>query len=97
MPTYIILGQFTDQGIRSVKDSPKRADAMKESARKVGVTVKDVYWTLGHYDVVTVVDSPDDASVTAMLLSTGALGNLRTQCLRAFNADEMGKILGKVK
>lgn len=96
MPTYIVLGQFTDQGIKSVKDSPKRAGAMREMAAKVGVTVKDVYWTLGQYDVVTVVDAPDDASVTAMLLSTGALGNVRTTCMRAFNADDMSKVIGKI-
>jgi len=96
MPTYIVLGQFTDQGIRSVKDSPKRADAMREMGKKTGVTVKDVYWTLGQYDVVTVVDAPDDASVTAMLLSTGALGNVRTTCMRAFNADEMSKVIAKI-
>jgi len=96
MPTYIVLGQFTDQGIRSVKDSPKRADAMREIGKKTGVTVKDVYWTLGQYDVVTVVDAPDDASVTAMLLSTGALGNVRTTCMRAFNADEMSKVIAKI-
>ena len=97
MPTYVVLGQLTDQGIRTVKDSPKRAEAMKEMGKKVGVTVKEVYWTLGHYDVVTVVDAPDDTSVTALLLSTGGLGNVRTQCLRAFNSEEMGKILAKVK
>jgi uncharacterized protein with GYD domain len=96
MPTYIVLGQFTDQGIRGVKESPKRADAMRAMAKKTGVTVKDVYWTLGQYDVVTVLDAPDDASVTAMLLSTGALGNVRTHCLRAFNAEEMAKVLGKM-
>ena len=96
MPTYIVLGQFTDQGIRNVKDSPKRAEAMKATAKKMGVTVKEVYWTLGPYDVVTVVDAPDDTSVTAMLLSTGGLGNVRTQCLRAFQADEMGRIVGKM-
>ncbi len=96
MPTYIVLGQFTDQGIKSVKDSPKRADAMREMGKKTGVTVKDVYWTLGQYDVVTVVDAPDDAAVTAMLLSTGALGNVRTTCMRAFNADEMSKVIARV-
>ena len=96
MPTYIVLGQFTDQGLRNVKDSPKRAEAMRAMAKKTGVTVKDVYWTLGKYDVVTIVDAPDDTAVTAMLLSTGGLGNVRTHCLRAFNADEMGKVLGKM-
>jgi len=96
MPTYIVLGQFTDQGIRNVKDSPKRAEALKALAKKAGGTIKDVYWTLGQYDVVTVVEAPDDVAMTAVLLSTGGLGNVRTQCLRAFNADEMGKILGKM-
>lgn len=96
MPTYIVLGQFTDQGMKNVKDSPKRAQAMRDMAKKTGVTVKDVYWTLGQYDVVTVVEAPDDTSVTAMLLSTGGLGNVRTHCLRAFNADEMSSVLGKM-
>ena len=97
MPTYIVLGQFTDQGIRNVKESPKRAEAMRAMAKSVGVTVKEVYWTLGQYDIVTVVDAPDDTAVTAMLLSKGGLGNVRTHCLRAFNAEEMGKILGKME
>ena len=96
MPTYIVLGQFTDQGIRQVKDTMKRAEALKEMGRKAGVTVKEVYWTLGHYDVVTVVDAPDDLSVTALLLSVGGLGNVRTQCLRAFDGDEMGRIVAKM-
>ena len=95
MATYIVLGQFTDQGIRNAKDSPKRADALREMAKKAGATVKDVYWTLGQYDVVTTIDAPDDATLTALLLSVGALGNVRTQALRAFSADEMGRILKK--
>ena len=95
MATYIVLGQFTDQGIRNAKDSPKRADALREMAKKAGATVKDVYWTLGQYDVVTTIDAPDDATLTALLLSVGALGNVRTQALRAFASDEMGRILKK--
>ena len=78
MATYIMLASFTDQGIRKVKDSPKRADAFKEMAKKCGATVKDVFWTLGAYDVVAVVEAPDDISMTALGLSTGALGNVRT-------------------
>ncbi len=96
MSTYIVLGQFTDQGIRNVKDTPKRADALKEMAKKAGATVKEVYWTLGQYDVVTVIDAPDDASLTGLLLSVGALGNVRTQALRAFSQNEMGGILRKM-
>jgi uncharacterized protein with GYD domain len=96
MATYIVLGNFTEQGIRNVKDTTKRAEALRGAGRKLGCTVKDVYWTLGQYDVACIVDAPDDASITALGLSIGALGNVRTQCLRAFNADEIGKILGKM-
>lgn len=96
MALYIVLGQFTDQGIRNVKDTPKRADALKGMAQKVGATVKEVYWTMGQYDIVTIVDAPDDAAVTALLLSVGGLGNVRTQSMRAFTATEMGQILGRI-
>jgi uncharacterized protein with GYD domain len=96
MATYIVLGQFTDQGVRNVKETTKRAKSFQAMAQKLGVTVKAIYWTLGPYDVVTVADAPDDESVTALLLSAGALGNLRTQSLRAFSAEEMGRILGKM-
>jgi uncharacterized protein with GYD domain len=57
MPTYIVLGNFTDQGIRNIKDTTKRASAVKESAKKVGASVKNLYWTLGAYNVVTVLDA----------------------------------------
>ena len=96
MPTYIMLGQFTDQGIRNVKETTKRAEAVKEMAKKVGANVKEVYWTLGAYDVAAVVDAPDDTSVTALFLSVGALGNVRTQTLRAYTSEEMGRVLGKI-
>jgi uncharacterized protein with GYD domain len=96
MPTYIVLGNFTDQGIRNIKDTTKRANAVKESAKKVGASVKNLYWTLGAYDVVTVVDAPDDQSAAALLFSIGSLGNVRTQSLKAFEADEIERILGKI-
>ena len=96
MATYIVLGQFTDQGIRHVKDTGKRAEALKDLARKAGASVKDVYWTIGQYDIVAIVEAPDDASLTALMLTVGGLGNVRTQSLRAFTASEMGAILGRV-
>jgi uncharacterized protein with GYD domain len=96
MATYIVLGQFTDQGIRNVKDTPKRAETVKTMAAKFGAKVKDLYWTLGAYDVVTIVDAPDDASLTSFLLSIGTLGNVRTQSLRAFGAEEMKGIIGRM-
>jgi uncharacterized protein with GYD domain len=96
MATYIILANFTEQGIRNVKDSPSRADAFREMAQKAGSTVKEVYWTLGAHDMVTVVEAPDDIAVTALGLSAGALGNVRTETLRAFSKEEMTTILGKM-
>jgi uncharacterized protein with GYD domain len=96
MPTYIVLASFTEQGIRNIKDSPKRADAFKDMAKKSGATVKELYWTLGQYDVVTIVEAPDDVSMTALGLSAGKLGNVRTQTLRAFSAADIKTILDKV-
>ena len=96
MPTYIVLTNFTEQGIRNVKETTKRAQAFRESAKKLGITVKDLYWTLGQYDSAAIVDAPDEASVTALGLSVGAQGNVRTQTMRAFTADEMTKVLGRL-
>jgi uncharacterized protein with GYD domain len=96
MATYVILGNFTEQGIRSVKDSPKRAQAFKEMAQKLGVTIKDIYYTVGRYDLLAIAEGTDEA-VTSALLSVGALGNVRTQTLRAFSAAEFAKIVGSLK
>ena len=96
MATFIMLGQFTDQGIRNVKDTTKRAEAVKAAGKKVGVTVKDLYWTLGQYDTVLVADAQDEAAMTSFGLTVGAHGNVRTQTLRAFSAEEMGRIIGKM-
>ena len=96
MATYVVLASFTDQGIRNVKDSAKRADAFREVAKSLGATVKDIYWTLGQYDIVATVDAPDDTVVTTLGLTLGKAGNVRTQTLRAFSQAEMASILGKV-
>jgi len=96
MATFVVLGCFTDQGMRNAKETSKRADAFKEMARKIGVTVKDVYWTLGQFDIVAVCEAPDDATASALAFSVGALGNVRTQTLRAFSQAEIGTILGKM-
>jgi uncharacterized protein with GYD domain len=95
MATFISLFSYTDQGIRNIKESPKRADAFKAMAKKLGVTVKEIYWTLGHYDLVVVLDG-DDEAVTSALLKVGSLGNVRSETLRAFSAAEMGQIFGNI-
>ncbi|TRZ66321.1 MAG: GYD domain-containing protein [Rhodocyclaceae bacterium] len=96
MATYIALSSFTDQGIRDVKDSTKRADAVKKAAKKFGVNMTQIYWTLGHYDLVAIIEAPDDKAATAFALAVGAAGNVRTQTLRAFSREEMDGILGKM-
>lgn len=97
MVTFVMLANFTDQGIRNVKDSVKRAEAFKETAKAAGVTVKEIYWTLGQYDIVVTAEAKDDMAVTALGLSLAKAGNVRTQTLRAFGAKDMTEILGKVK
>lgn len=96
MATYIILATFSDQGIRSVKETTKRSDAVKELAKKHGITSKDIYWTLGGYDIVAVYDAPDEASMMAFGMALGSAGNVRTQTLRAFSRGEVDSILGKL-
>jgi uncharacterized protein with GYD domain len=96
MATYIVLANFTDQGVKNVKDTTKRADAFKELAKSKGASVKDIYWTLGQYDIVATLEAPDDAVVTALGLTLAQAGNIRTQTLRAFSAADMSGILSKV-
>ena len=95
MATYISLMNFTDQGIRKVRDSPVRFKAFRSMAEKVGVTIKNVYWTVGNYDIVIVLEGPEEA-VTSALLKGGSLGNVRSQTLRAFTADEIKRMLSKI-
>jgi uncharacterized protein with GYD domain len=96
MVTYVVLSNFTDHGIRNVKDSPKRADAFREMAKTFGVTVKEILWTEGRYDVVTILEAQDDSAAMSLSLSLSALGNVRTETLRAFSASEMTKIVGNM-
>ena len=96
MVTYIVLAKFTDQRIRNAKESPKRAEAFKQLAKTFGVTVKDIFWTQGRYDTVTIFEAPDEPSATSLSLSLGALGNIRTESLRAFSAADMATIVAKM-
>lgn len=96
MATFIALSNFTEQGIRNVKDSTKRAAVVEEAAGRFGAKMTQLYWTLGQHDLVAVIDAPDDASATAFALSIGMAGNIRTTTLRAFSRDEMNAILSKL-
>jgi uncharacterized protein with GYD domain len=96
MAMFVVLGHFSDQGIRNVKDSTKRADAFKEQAQRLGGSVKELYWTMGSYDIVAIVEAPDEKTITTLGLSVGKLGNVRTETLRAFSKADMEAILSKV-
>jgi uncharacterized protein with GYD domain len=94
MPTFITTLHFTEQGIKAIPDTCNRAAAFKTAAKKMGVKVAGMYWTLGAFDGVIVLEAPDEETVTAVLLHLGSLGSIRTQTVRAFDAAEMQKILG---
>ena len=96
MAAYIVLGNYTDQGIRNIKDTHKRTEAVKAAAKKAGVVLKETFWTLGTYDFVSIIEAPDDETVIAFGMSVGSQGNVRTQTLRAFSATEMAGIIGKL-
>jgi len=96
MAVYVTLANFTEQGIRGIKDSPKRAQGFRDLAKKHGVTVRELLWTTGQYDLVTIAEGTDEA-LTALLLSVGKLGNVRTQTLRAIDAETFQRILAKVE
>ena len=93
MPRYIALVSLTDQGIADVKDSLKRADQVKKIAAKHKVKVRDIYWTMGRYDIIVTLDAPDDMALSAFTLANGQLGNVRTETFRAFTREEFASIL----
>jgi uncharacterized protein with GYD domain len=93
MASYFGLGCFTDQGLRAAKDTVKRADAAKDLAAKFGVQMNAIHWTLGAYDIVVECEARDDAAMAAFSMAISSAGNVRFQSLRAFNRDEMTKVL----
>jgi uncharacterized protein with GYD domain len=97
MFTHIALLTFTDKGLHAIKDTTKRAAAAKEAARKTGVNMRDMFWTLGEFDAICVLEAEDEAALTAFSITTSQQGNVRTRTLRAYPAAEMDKILAKLK
>jgi uncharacterized protein with GYD domain len=95
MPTYVTLIDWTDQGVRGFKDSVDRYEAARQHFERLGVTFKDIYWTLGSHDIVGIVDAPDGETFAAALLSLAGGGNVRTTTLRGFTPDEMRGIIEK--
>jgi uncharacterized protein with GYD domain len=96
MSTYVVLMNWTDQGIKTVKETVQRRDRADAQAERHGASIKQVYWTVGPYDLVVILEAPDDESATAMLLELSSAGNLRTTTLRAYDHDQMQGILQRL-
>ncbi len=96
MPTYVVLMNWTDQGIRTVRETVQRRDQADALADKHGARIEQVYWTVGPYDIVTIVEALDDESATAFLLDLGTQGNLRTTTLRAYDREQMSGIIQRL-
>ncbi len=97
MPTYVTLLKWTEQGIKDVKSTVDRAEQARQAIEQMGGHMPTVYWTQGSYDLIAITDFPDEETATAFLLNLGKLGNLRSETLRAFSAEEMCRILEKVR
>jgi uncharacterized protein with GYD domain len=96
MPTYIALLKWTGQGIGAVSDSPDRLDAGRKAFKKKGVKIKDTYLTMGRYDLLCIIDAPDDETYASAILSLGAQGNVQTETLKAFTEDQYRKIISSI-
>ena len=93
MPLYVVLINLTQKGIENIKDLPKWAEDAREVAKSVGGETKAIYFTMGRYDIVSLVEAPDDEAMTKILLARARVGHLRTETLKAITADEMINIL----
>ncbi|HXG02880.1 MAG TPA: GYD domain-containing protein [Candidatus Binatia bacterium] len=96
MATYISLIRFTQKGIESIKEGPKRLDAAKERFRAAGGQLKAFYLVTGQYDAVAISEAPDDETVAKLALAIGSMGMVRTETLRAFTEDEYRKIVAAI-
>lgn len=96
MATYLVLGNYTEQGIKNIKDSPKRLDAARDLAKSMGAEFKEFYLTLGAYDFVTVVEAPSDAIAARFALAAASRGAVRTTTLKAFPEKEYRDIISKL-
>ncbi len=95
MARFVALIDWTDQGVKTFQETLDRAGQAGQLAERLGARLVDVYWTLGEHDLVAILEAPDDETATALLLSLGGQGNIRTKTLRAFNRDEMRGIVEK--
>src|SRR3974390_1267563 len=97
MPTYFMLANGTEQGVRCIGDSPRRVDAAKKTLEEMGGQFRSVYMTMGEYDLVMIYDAPDDAVAARFTLMLGKLGNVRTTSLRAFPEEAFRQIVNTLR
>lgn len=93
MPTYVVLVDYTEKGLSSLADSPRRADDFRKVARDIGAEVKDMYWTSGPHDGIAIFDAPDDKIAAALCLYLGRRGAVRTHTLRAYSRAEFESVI----
>lgn len=93
MPTYIVLGKYTQQGVKNIKDSPARTDSVKQAIQDAGGEVHAFYATMGQYDFMMVADYPSDEAVVKLVISAAGEGNVSTETIRAFTEDEYRAII----
>jgi len=93
MPVYVALANWTDQGVKNVKDTIKRADAFADAATKMNCRVREILYTMGPHDVVTIIEAPNDETASKLTLAVGMLGSIRTLSMRAYTKEEMAKII----
>jgi uncharacterized protein with GYD domain len=92
MTSFVVLFNWTDQGIKNYKDSPGRVEAASKEMEKSGVRIKEIFWTLGPHDLVAILEAPDDEKLTTALLALGAQGNVRSTTLRAYTREEFAQL-----
>jgi uncharacterized protein with GYD domain len=95
MPTFVLLIDWTQQGVENFRDSVDRYEAAQGQFEAMGVRFRDIYWTLGSHDIVSIVEAPDGETLAAALLMLGSQGNVRTTTMRALSADEMRDVIAK--
>ena len=96
MPTYISLINFTQKGVETIKDGPKRLDAAKQRLRAAGAELKAFYLVTGQYDAVSIIEAPNDEVAAKLAMGTAALGFVRTQTCRAFTEDDYKEMAGSL-
>ena len=97
MPTYVMLANWTEQGMRAINDSPRRVDTAKKTLEEMGGQFRSVYMTMGIYDLIMIYDAPDDAVAARFTLMLGKLGNVRTTSLKAFPEEAFRQIVNSLR